>query len=79
MQGDITFKCVDCPTMVTISTEEAEFITSHLDVQGKPYTLPKRCKPCRDKKKIRYASAETKRQTNQVLDRLSRGETVSLN
>lgn len=47
--GDITRLCVekDCGKEFAITQNEQEFYA------GKNFELPKRCKPCREKKKAR--------------------------
>lgn len=44
--------------MVTISESEQEFYKSRTSSDGRPLTIPKRCKECRIKKKARYAQKE---------------------
>jgi hypothetical protein len=81
MTGDITVKCVDCRKDFVITKNEAEFITKQLDERGVPYTLPKRCKPCRVAKKKRFEERDKKlklRDLNDVLDKINRGEKVTL-
>lgn len=78
MNKDIQQKCKDCPTMFTITVGEQEFLASKRDEKGQPLTMPKRCRPCRDKKKARYAEIESKKKFNDIMGNLSRGEKVTL-
>ncbi|MBI4447285.1 MAG: zinc-ribbon domain-containing protein [Acidobacteria bacterium] len=44
---DKQIQCVDCGKDFTFSAKEQEFY------QSKGFSQPKRCKPCRDKRKAR--------------------------
>lgn len=48
--------CIDCQVEFEITDGERDFITSKVDANGKPFTLPKRCRSCREKKKARFAA-----------------------
>jgi len=85
MQQDYQFKCIGCGEDTTIRAQEANFILSRKDADGKPYTLPKRCKACREAKKARFAEKERlqrqlpdRARTDEVLNKLADGETVTL-
>ena len=80
--SDIIVKCKDCPTIFTVTEGEQEFLAKHFDSMGKPLSTPKRCKPCRNKKRERYnekAKVEASKHTDSILDQLAKGEKVTLN
>ena len=62
---DITQPCIDCKKDFTITIGEQEFYASKMDENGKPYNLPKRCKPCRAEKKRRFARYDGRPQAPQ--------------
>ena len=52
MLTDQTIVCIGCGALFVWSVAEQRFYASKLDkITGKPYSPPKRCHACRDKKK----------------------------
>ena len=51
-------KCKDCGKEFEITEGELDFYASQTDPSGNPFSLPKRCKECRVKKKARYREYE---------------------
>ena len=46
--------CIDCGSEFEFTEEDQEFISRSKDFEtGNPYVPPKRCKPCRIKKKAK--------------------------
>lgn len=59
--ADKTIQCTDCGTEVTITVGEQKFYAD------KGFQEPKRCKPCREKKKIeRQAYDQGRRDDNPI-------------
>ena len=52
--------CVDCGNKFKITDEDAARITSFLDQEGQPLTLPKRCIDCRRKRRASNNSGQSK-------------------
>lgn len=46
--------CLDCSQEFEITEGEQSFFASKTDDKGNPFSTPKRCKPCRQKKKARF-------------------------
>lgn len=52
MPGEIKI-CIDCGKEFELTEGEIEFYTNKVGDDGKPFTLPKRCKQDRLKKRMR--------------------------
>jgi hypothetical protein len=53
---DKELTCVECKNSFTFTARDQAFYAQQ-STDGKPWTPPKRCKPCRDAKKSRYGGA----------------------
>jgi len=63
---DIKLTCKDCGDEFTFTVEEQEYISDKVDkITGDPYQPPKRCKPCRHKKKARFADLDLRKSEGQ--------------
>ena len=72
---DEIIECIDCKTNFEFTESEQDFYATKTDQRtGQPFSRPKRCRPCRIKKKSnRGGNFQTERPARREDDRLDSG------